>query len=284
MNRLMAEMVEAGCDWCFMEVSSHAIDQDRIAGLTFTGGIFTNITHDHLDYHKTFDAYLAAKKKYFDELPKDAFALSNIDDKNGRFILQNSIAARKFYGLKKPADFKGKIIENQFEGLQMNINGKDLWCKLVGEFNAYNILAAFGAAVLSSEDEVKVLEAISALDTVEGRFDYIISANNIIGIVDYAHTPDALKNVLETINDLRSRNESLITIVGAGGDRDSQKRGPMGMIAGRMSDRVIITSDNPRSEKPEAIIDQIKKGLDPRDAGKAVAITDRRDAIKTASF
>jgi len=281
-NRLLANMVETGCDWCFMEVSSHAIHQDRIAGLQFSGGIFTNITHDHLDYHKTFDAYLAAKKKYFDELPASAFALSNIDDKNGRVMLQNTRAEKKFYGLKKPADFKGKIIENQFEGLQMNINGKEIWCKLVGEFNAYNILAAYGAAILAGEDETEVLAAISALDTVEGRFDYIVSANNIVGIVDYAHTPDALKNVLETIHAIRTRNENLITIVGAGGDRDSQKRGPMGKIAGRMSDRVIITSDNPRSEKPEAIIEQIKEGLDPRDAGKAVAITDRRDAIKTA--
>ena len=261
---------------------SHAIDYYRIAGLKFTVCIFNNITHDHLDYHKSFDAYLNAKKKFFDELPETAFALSNADDRNGRIILQNTKAEKKFFALKKPADFKGKIIENQFEGLQMNINGKDIWCKLVGEFNAYNILAAYGAAVQAGEDEEEVLAALSALDTVEGRFDYTVSANNVIGIVDYAHTPDALKNVLETIAAIRTRNENLITIVGAGGDRDTEKRGPMGLIAGRMSDRVIITSDNPRTEDPEKIIEQIKKGLDPRDAGKAIAISDRRDAIKTA--
>ncbi|MCB0806490.1 MAG: UDP-N-acetylmuramoyl-L-alanyl-D-glutamate--2,6-diaminopimelate ligase [Bacteroidales bacterium] len=281
-NRLMADMVKSGCDWCFMEVSSHAIDQERIAGLVFTGGIFTNITHDHLDYHKTFDAYLKAKKKFFDELPEEAFALSNIDDKNGQVMLQNTRAEKKYYGLKKPAEFKGKIMENQFEGLQLNINGKDIWCRLVGAFNAYNILAAFGAAVLAGEDEEEVLAALSALDTVEGRFDYVVSSNNVVGIVDYAHTPDALKNVLETIAAIRTRNETLITLIGAGGDRDTEKRAPMGLIAGRMSDRVIITSDNPRSENPESIIEQIKKGIDPRDTGKAIAITDRREAIKTA--
>ncbi|MCF8369125.1 MAG: UDP-N-acetylmuramoyl-L-alanyl-D-glutamate--2,6-diaminopimelate ligase [Bacteroidales bacterium] len=279
-NNLMSKMVEEGCTYCLMEVSSHAADQDRIAGLHFSGGIFTNLTHDHLDYHKTFDAYITAKKKFFDNLPKEAFALSNSDDKNGNVVLQNSKASKYTYALRKPADFKGRIIENQFEGLQLNINNTDVWSKLVGEFNAYNILAVFGAAILSGENEEEVLREISALEIVNGRFDYIRSLTNI-GIVDYAHTPDALKNVLETINAIRTRNETLITIFGAGGDRDPEKRHKMGKVAAELSDKIIITSDNPRSEDPEMIIDQIKEGIEPQNSAKVLSITNRKEAIKT---
>ncbi|MBN2173238.1 MAG: UDP-N-acetylmuramoyl-L-alanyl-D-glutamate--2,6-diaminopimelate ligase [Bacteroidales bacterium] len=284
MNNLMGRMVESGCTHCFIESSSHAIHQNRIAGLHFDGGIFTNITHDHLDYHKTFDEYIKAKKKFFDELPSDAFALTNVDDRNGLVMIQNTKALKKTYSLKSISDFKARIIENQFEGLQLSIDGKELWCKLVGEFNAYNLLAVYGAAVLLGEDPDRVLTTLSALEVVEGRFDYFISPNKIVGIVDYAHTPDALENVLKTINAIRTRNEKLITIVGAGGDRDPQKRKLMGGIAGRMSDKVIITSDNPRSEDPDAIIDQIYHGLDPEHKARAICITRRRDAIKTASL
>ncbi|HPE57163.1 MAG TPA: UDP-N-acetylmuramoyl-L-alanyl-D-glutamate--2,6-diaminopimelate ligase [Bacteroidales bacterium] len=281
-NKLMLEMVEAGCDWCFMECSSHAIEQQRISGLEFDGAIFTNITHDHLDYHKTFDAYIKAKKKFFDNLSPKAFALTNDDDRNGMVMVQNTRAQVATYALKRPADYKGRIIENQFEGLQININGKEIYTRLVGAFNAYNLLAVCGAAILSGEDEEEVLTALSNLNIVEGRFDYVRSATNITGIVDYAHTPDALKNVLETINAIRTMNESLITVVGAGGDRDTTKRPEMAKIAGRMSTRVILTSDNPRSEEPNAIIDQMRKGLEPTDTAKVIAITDRKEAIKTA--
>lgn len=281
-NLLMQQMVDEGCTYCFMEVSSHAVHQHRIAGLDFNGGIFTNLTQDHLDYHKTFEEYLKAKKQFFDELDSSAFALVNLDDRNGTIMLQNTKAAKQTYALKKPADFKGKIIENQFEGLQMNIDGRDIWCKLVGQFNAYNILAVYAASILLGEDREEVLTQLSTLDTVEGRFDYVKGGANITGIVDYAHTPDALKNVLETINSIRTRNESLITVVGAGGDRDKGKRPAMGKIAGMLSDRVIITSDNPRSEEPDEIIRQIRNGMDPVHAAKTIAVSDRREAIKTA--
>jgi UDP-N-acetylmuramoyl-L-alanyl-D-glutamate--2,6-diaminopimelate ligase len=281
-NRLIQEMIEEGCDWCFMEVSSHAIEQNRISGLQFDGGIFTNITHDHLDYHKTFDAYIKAKKKFFDGLSESAFALTNIDDRNGMVMVQNTAAAVHTYALRKPADFKGRIIENQFEGLQININGKEVWSRLVGAFNAYNLLAVAGTVLISGEDEEQVLTALSSLHTVEGRFDYIRSQTNITGIVDYAHTPDALKNVLETINALRTMNETLITVVGAGGDRDITKRPEMAKIAGRMSNRVILTSDNPRTENPQIILDQMRQGLEPTDLAKAIVISDRKEAIKTA--
>ncbi|MCB2221854.1 MAG: UDP-N-acetylmuramoyl-L-alanyl-D-glutamate--2,6-diaminopimelate ligase [Bacteroidetes bacterium] len=281
-NRLMQEMIEEGCDWCFMEVSSHAIEQDRISGLQFDGAIFTNITHDHLDYHKTFDAYIKAKKKFFDGLSESAFALTNIDDRNGMIMVQNTAASVYTYALRKTADFKGRIIENQFEGLQININGKEIWSRLVGAFNAYNLLAVAGTAILSGEDEDQVLTALSSLNIVEGRFDYIRSQTNITGIIDYAHTPDALKNVLETINAIRTMNETLITVVGAGGDRDSAKRPEMAKIAGRMSNRVILTSDNPRTEDPRIILDQMQKGLEPTEQAKAIVISDRKEAIKTA--
>ncbi len=281
-NHLMQQMVDEGCTHCFMEVSSHAIHQQRIAGLVYEGGIFTNLTQDHLDYHQTFEEYLKAKKQFFDGLGASAFALTNVDDRNGSIMLQNSPAIRKTYALKKPADFKGKIIENQFEGLQLNIDGQDLWCKLVGQFNAYNILAVYAACLLLGEDRDEVLTQLSTLDTVEGRFETIRGSGNITGIIDYAHTPDALKNVLDTINAIRTRNEALITVVGAGGDRDRGKRPLMGKIAGTLSDRVILTSDNPRSEDPEEIIREIRQGMDADHAAKTIAIADRREAIKTA--
>jgi UDP-N-acetylmuramoyl-L-alanyl-D-glutamate--2,6-diaminopimelate ligase len=282
LNQLLGRMVEEGCHYCFMEVSSHAIDQQRIAGLKFKGGIFTNITHDHLDYHKTFDAYLKAKKSFFDKISPSAFVLTNLDDRNGMVMLQNCRAVKYTYALKKPADFKGKIIENHFEGLNLSINEKELWSTLVGHFNAYNLLATAGCAILAGEREDEVLQALSMLKTVEGRFDYVRSATNITGIVDYAHTPDALKNVLETINSIRTMNESLITVFGAGGDRDRTKRPEMGKIAAKLSNKVILTSDNPRSESPEDIIYQIKSGVEPVNSNKVVAITDRKEAIKTA--
>ena len=281
-NKLLNRMVHAGCTHCFMEVSSHAIEQDRIAGLIFEGGIFTNITHDHLDYHKTFDNYLKVKKKFFDELPEYAFALSNIDDKNGRVILQNTKALKKTYSLKSLSDFKCKIIENQFEGLELNIDGQEFWCRLIGSFNAYNLLAVYAAAVLLGEEKSKVLTALSMVEAVEGRFDVIRLQNNITGIVDYAHSPDALKNVLDTISSIRTKNETLITIVGAGGDRDKNKRSLMGQIVSRKSDKIILTSDNPRSEEPEQVIKDIEKGVEPINYKKVISITNRREAIKTA--
>jgi UDP-N-acetylmuramoyl-L-alanyl-D-glutamate--2,6-diaminopimelate ligase len=282
LNNLLNQMVNAGCNHCFMEVSSHAIDQDRISGLTFNGGIFTNLTHDHLDYHGTIENYLKAKKKFFDQLPSNAFALTNIDDKNGRIMLQNTKALKKTYSLKSDSDFKCRIIENQFEGLQLNIDGEEFWSNLIGKFNAYNLLAVYGAAILSGEKKAEVLTALSAVKAVEGRFDYIRSENNIVGIIDYAHTPDALNNVLSTIAAIRTKNETLITVIGAGGDRDKLKRPLMGKVASEKSDRVILTSDNPRSENPEDIIQDIEKGIELQYSKKVVSIINRKEAIKTA--
>jgi UDP-N-acetylmuramoyl-L-alanyl-D-glutamate--2,6-diaminopimelate ligase len=282
LNKLMSEMVKAGCEFCFMEVSSHAVDQKRIAGLEFRGGIFTNLTHDHLDYHKTMDNYLKAKKQFFDLLPDKAFALSNTDDKNGRIMLQNTKAARKTYSLRNISDFKAKIIENQFGGLQLNINGKDIWTKLVGEFNAYNILAVYAATVLLGEDDENILPHLSSMDIVEGRFDCIQSHNNITAVVDYAHSPDALKNVLSTIDSIRTNNQTVITVIGAGGDRDRDKRPIMAKIAADMSNKVILTSDNPRSENPENIITDMLKGIEPHQSARVISIVNRREAIKTA--
>ncbi len=282
LNALLDRMVKAGCSHCFMEVSSHAIDQNRIAGLKFAGGIFTNITHDHLDYHKTFEEYIKAKKKFFDELPEGAFALTNTDDKNGRFMLQNTKAIRKSYSLKSDSDFRCKIIENQFEGLQLEIDGQEFWSKLIGSFNAYNLLAVYATALLLGENREEVLTTLSDVDAVEGRFDYIRSQNNITGIVDYAHTPDALKNVLETIGTIRTRNETLITLIGAGGDRDKLKRPLMAQIASSKSDKVILTSDNPRSEDPEEIIREMKTGVEPQFSARVITIVNRKEAIKAA--
>lgn len=282
MNELLNKMVIKGCSYCFIEVSSHAVVQNRIAGLTFAGGIFSNITHDHLDFHKTFDEYLKAKKRFFDELPATAFALTNIDDRNGQVMLQNTKAARHTYSLQRMADFKGRIIESPLDGLHLDFDGNETWCRLVGRFNGYNLLAVYAASVLLEQDKLEVLTILSNLESVEGRFDYIKSPQGTIGIVDYAHTPDALQNVLETINQLRTGNEMLITVVGCGGDRDKTKRPVMALIAARLSDRVILTSDNPRSEVPEEIIAEMLAGVEKENSRNVQNITDRHDAIRIA--
>ncbi len=281
-HKMLREMVDAGCDYAFMEVSSHAIEQNRIAGLSFAGAVFTNITHDHLDYHLTFKNYLTTKKKLFDQLAADAFALSNADDKNGKVILQNTKAGQHTYGIKSMADFKGKVIENHFSGMQMLIDGHEIHALLSGSFNAYNLLAAYSTAILLKQDQDEVLTAISQLTGAEGRFELVRSKNNITGIVDYAHTPDALKNVLDSINSLRTKNEQLITVVGAGGDRDRKKRPKMAHIASRLSTLLILTSDNPRSEDPEQILEEMKKGIEADKTNKTLTITNRKEAIKTA--
>jgi UDP-N-acetylmuramoyl-L-alanyl-D-glutamate--2,6-diaminopimelate ligase len=282
LNALLRQMIEKGCTHCFMEVSSHAVVQNRIAGVRFTGAVFTNITHDHLDYHKTFDEYIKAKKKFFDALPQDAFALTNKDDVNGDVMLQNTKALKRSYSLRSMADFKCKVVENQFSGLLLNIDNQEVWSKLIGSFNAYNLLAVYATAVLLKEDRTNVLTTLSTLNAVEGRFQYVRSDNGVIGIVDYAHTPDAILNVLKTINDIRTGNEQVITVVGCGGDRDSVKRPVMAKIACDLSTKVILTSDNPRSEEPEAIIKDMQAGVDAVNYKKTVSITDRHEAIKTA--
>ncbi len=281
-NYLLREMINSGCDYCFMEVSSHAISQNRINGLTFRGGIFTNLTHDHLDYHKTFAEYLKVKKSFFDTLRPEAFALTNIDDKNGTVMFQNTKALKHTYSLKAMSDFRCKILENQFYGLQLRIDNNDVWCRLVGEFNAYNLLAVYATATILGENTTEILTSLSMLGTVKGRFEIFKSKNNITAIVDYAHTPDALKNILETITSIRTSNEQLITVFGAGGNRDKGKRPLMGEIAANNSNIVILTSDNPRFEDPEVIIEEIKKGLSPLHFKKVIAITKREEAIKTA--
>ncbi|HEY4322740.1 MAG TPA: UDP-N-acetylmuramoyl-L-alanyl-D-glutamate--2,6-diaminopimelate ligase [Mucilaginibacter sp.] len=282
LNSLMNDMIEEGCDYCFMEVSSHAIAQHRIVGLRFSGGIFSNLTHDHLDYHKTFDSYLKAKKTFFDELPGNAFALTNTDDKNGRVMLQNTKAHKKTYGLKTLADYKAKIMENQFEGLLLQIDNEEVWFKMVGTFNAYNLLAVYAAAMLLEQDKTKILTSLSKLTGARGRFDYIVAPNKIIGIVDYAHSPDAIVNILSTIHDIRKGNEKVITVIGCGGDRDKTKRPIMAKTACEWSDRVILTSDNPRSEDPAKIIKDMEEGVDPAFKRYTLSIVDRREAIKTA--
>jgi len=282
LNALLDEMVNAGCEFCFMEVSSHAIVQNRITGLTFKGGIFSNLTHDHLDFHKTFDAYLEAKKRFFDRLSSDAFALVNIDDKNGKVMVQNTKATVHTMAIKKPADFHCKILENQFDGLLLNVNGKEVWSHLVGNFNAYNILAIYSTALLLGIEEQEALVAISKLHPVGGRFEYFKSPEGIIGIVDYAHTPDALKNVIETINAIRSGSGKLITVVGAGGDRDKTKRPIMAKIASEGSNMVVLTSDNPRSEDPDKILEEMAEGISIDKKRSCITISDRRQAIKTA--
>lgn len=283
LNALLAKMVEEGCLYAFMEVSSHAIHQQRIAGLKFAGGIFSNITHDHLDYHKTFDEYIRVKKSFFDQLPNTAFALTNPDDRRGNVMLQNTKARKASYSLRTMADFKGKILENNLTGLVMQVNDTEVHFRLIGEFNAYNLLAVYGAAILLGQDKTRVLQALSNTAGAEGRFDYIVSAKEgIIAIVDYAHTPDALKNVLATIQNLRKGTEQVITVVGCGGDRDTTKRPVMGDVAAESSDRVILTSDNPRSEDPAAIIREMEAGIPPHLKKKVLSITDRQEAIKTA--
>lgn len=282
LNELLNMMVEQGCQYAFMEVSSHAIVQHRITGLHFTGGAFSNITHDHLDYHKTFDEYIKAKKLFFDNLSTDAFALTNKDDRNGMVMLQNTNAKKYTYGLKSIADFKCKVIENHLNGLLLNIDNQEVWIKLIGSFNAYNALVVYAVSQLLKQDKVQVLTTLSNLNSVEGRFQYVKSKTGIIAIVDYAHTPDALKNVLETIKDIRTGNEQVITVVGCGGDRDAAKRPIMAKIACELSNKTILTSDNPRSENPEDILNQMQQGLSPVEAKNALRISDRKEAIKTA--
>ena len=281
-NHYLHEMNLEGVEFCFMEVSSHGIHQMRTEGLHFTGGIFTNLTHDHLDYHKTFADYRDTKKSFFDKLPKQAFALTNIDDKNGLVMVQNTKARKFTYALKTYADYKAQILENQFGGLLLKINDNEVWARLIGSFNAYNLLAIYAAADLLGLEKVENLRLISELETVAGRFQYIVSDENITAIVDYAHTPDALKNVLETINSIRTYNEDLITVVGCGGDRDVTKRPKMGHIASSLSTKVIFTSDNPRSEEPSSIIEAMERGVEPQNFKKLLSIVDRKQAIKTA--
>lgn len=281
-NKVLKEMVDEGCEFAFMEVSSHAVVQERIAGLEFTGAAFTNITHDHLDYHKTFKEYIRAKKKFFDDLPAGAFALVNADDKNSDIMVQNTKAAKYTFGLKTMSDFKGRVLENEIEGLKIRIDNQELYSLLVGGFNASNLLAIYGIAILLNQKKEEVLSVISTLRGAEGRFEVFRSAKGIIGIVDYAHTPDALKNVLETIKSVRSGDSRLTTVVGAGGDRDKTKRPVMASIAAQYSQRVILTSDNPRSEEPEAILADMMTGIDPVQKRYTMVITNRQEAIKTA--
>lgn len=282
LNQLLALMLSKGCTHCFMEASSHAIHQYRIAGLELDGAVFTNITHDHLDYHGTFDNYIKAKKKLFDDLYSNAFALANYDDKNGRVMLQNTKATKHSFALKTIADFKGKLLANTLQGLQMEINGTEVWFKLIGAFNAYNLLSVYAVAVLLGEDEREVLTTLSGLNTAKGRFEQFRSTLGITGIVDYAHTPDALENVLETINDLKG-DAQVITVVGCGGNRDAAKRPVMAEIAAKLSDKVILTSDNPRNEEPQDILNQMQAGLkSAAHLRKTMQVSDRKEAIKVA--
>jgi len=281
-NQLLDEMVEAGCGYCFMEVSSHAIHQKRISGLRFAGGIFTNITHEHLDYHKNFREYIHSKKGFFDSLPEEAFALVNRDDKNSKVMVQNCRADMKTYGLLGPADFKGKVLESHLDGMQMIIEGTEIWTRLVGHFNASNLLAVFGCAILGGLQKEDLLPILSLQTAVSGRFETMQSADGITAIVDYAHTPDALKNVLSTIIKVSSGKSQLITVVGAGGNRDTTKRPLMGRVAAELSQKLILTSDNPRNEKPEDIINQMMEGIPAEKQNEVLSIPDRREAIKTA--
>ena len=281
-NSYLKQMNDAGVEFCFMEVSSHGIHQKRTEGLHFKAGIFTNLTHDHLDYHSSFAEYRDVKKAFFDGLSKDAFALVNVDDKNGLVMLQNSAAKKYTYALKSYADYKAQILENQFTGLLLKINDNEVWTRLIGSFNAYNVLAIYATAELLGLEKVEILRLVSDLKSVSGRFQYLISESKITAIVDYAHTPDALKNVLETINSIRTKNEELITVVGCGGDRDKTKRPKMGHIASALSTQVVITSDNPRTENPETILNEVEAGVEPQNFKKTVSIINRKQAIKTA--
>jgi UDP-N-acetylmuramoyl-L-alanyl-D-glutamate--2,6-diaminopimelate ligase len=281
-NHYLKEMIDAGVEYCFMEVSSHGIHQKRTEALHFAGGVFTNLSHDHLDYHATFAEYRDVKKSFFDHLPKTAFVLSNIDDKNGLVMLQNTAAKKRTYALKSYADYKAQILENQLSGLLLKINGNEVWVKLIGTFNAYNLLAIYGTAIELGLESLEVLRLLSDLESVSGRFQFIVSNANITAIVDYAHTPDALENVLKTINDIRTKNEQLITVVGCGGNRDKAKRPIMAGIATELSDKVILTSDNPRNEDPEVILFEMEQGVAPQNYKKSLSISDRKQAIKTA--
>lgn len=282
-HALLGRMADAGCEYAFMEVSSHAVHQQRIAGIKFEGGAFTNITHDHLDYHKTFDEYIRVKKQFFDHLPAEAFALTNIDDKRGMVMLQNTKAGKNTYSLKAPSTFKGKVLENNLTGLVMSIDNNEAHFRMIGTFNAYNLLAVYGTAILLGEDKTQVLSVLSNIHGAPGRFETYMSPNDkILGIVDYAHTPDALINVLATINQLRIGGQQLITVIGCGGDRDTGKRPLMAQAACEHSDKTILTSDNPRSEDPEAILNEMEAGLNAAQRRKSLRITDRKEAIKTA--
>ena len=282
LNYYLDQMVQEGCEFCFMEVSSHGIHQKRTAALEFAGGVFTNLSHDHLDYHNTFAEYRDVKKAFFDQLSKTAFAITNGDDKNGGIMLQNTKAKKITYALKSYADYKAQILENQLSGLLLKINDNEVWVKLIGSFNAYNLLAIFAVAVELGIEKVEALRLLSELESVSGRFQFIVSDTKITAIVDYAHTPDALENVLQTIEDIRTKNEQLITVVGCGGDRDTSKRPIMAEIAASLSDKAIFTADNPRTEDPEAIIQEMEKGVAPHHYKKTLSILDRKQAIKTA--
>ncbi|EIJ39027.1 UDP-N-acetylmuramoyl-L-alanyl-D-glutamate--2,6-diaminopimelate ligase [Galbibacter orientalis] len=281
-NKYLKLMNDEGVEFCFMEVSSHGIHQQRTAGLHFAGGVFTNLSHDHLDYHKTFAEYRDTKKVFFDELPKSAFALVNVDDKNGSVMIQNTKAKKVSYALKSYADYKAQILENQFTGLLLKVNDNEVWSRLIGSFNAYNLLAVYAVADLFELGTIETLQYLSELESVGGRFQYFISEEKITAIVDYAHTPDALKNVLETINTIRTGNENLITVVGCGGDRDKTKRPVMANIASTLSTKAIFTSDNPRTEDPKKIIEEMEAGVEPQNYNKTISIEDRKQAIKTA--
>ncbi|UOB18495.1 UDP-N-acetylmuramoyl-L-alanyl-D-glutamate--2,6-diaminopimelate ligase [Abyssalbus ytuae] len=281
-NKYLSLMNETGVEFCFMEVSSHGIHQKRTEGLEFVGGIFTNLTHDHLDYHKTFKEYLDVKKSYFDKLPKNAFALTNIDDKNGLVMIQNTKAKKYTYALKSYADYKAQILENQIGGLYLKIDDNEVWTRLIGTFNAYNLLAIYAAANLLGLEKLEVLRLLSELESVSGRFQYFVSEGKITAIVDYSHTPDALKNAMETVNSIRTGNEEFIAVVGCGGDRDKGKRPVMGNIASTLSTKAIFTSDNPRTEDPQVIIDEMEKGVEPQNFKKTLSIVDRKQAIKAA--
>ncbi|PKR79835.1 UDP-N-acetylmuramoyl-L-alanyl-D-glutamate--2,6-diaminopimelate ligase [Brumimicrobium salinarum] len=282
LNKLLAEMVEAGCSHCFMEVSSHAIHQNRVGSLHFSGGAFTNITHEHLDYHNTFKEYINVKKKFFDDLPNEAFAITNADDKNGFVMLQNTKAKKSSYGLKSIADYKAKVLENNFSGLVLSINNTELYTQLIGDFNAYNVLLVYAIADHLIGEPLEIMRVISELKAVEGRFEYYKSETGIIGIVDYAHTPDALENVLKTIKNIRTGNETVFSLVGCGGDRDKTKRPTMAAIGCELSDKLILTSDNPRTEDPNEIIEEMMTGVGGEHFKKTISIANRKEAIKTA--
>ena len=281
-NYYLHQMVLLGVDYCFMEVSSHGIHQKRTEGLEFAGGIFTNLSHDHLDYHVSFASYRDVKKSFFDSLPKKAFALTNLDDKNGNIMLQNTKARKRTYALKTLADYKAKIIEKSFSGTLISINDTEFWTKLIGNFNAYNLAAIIGVAYELGLEKLEILTIISQLESVSGRFEHLVSDNGVIAIVDYAHTPDALRNVLQTINDIRTNNEKLITVIGCGGDRDKTKRPKMAHIASQLSTQAIFTSDNPRTENPDTILEEMEEGVSAENLKKIITISDRRQAIKTA--